>query len=142
MEQVTTSSSPGVCPGAFGCLLCPWCCSELRVQVTFSKCGLPWPPGPGGGIGGHLVAIFCLFKNLHIFFILAVAHFHSSKRGGRILFPACLFPTFVVCRLFGDGHFEWCFEISCCSLIHSLKNGACLKHVLLRNQTEEKFLKK
>ena len=54
-----------------------------------------------GGVADHVVAVSLVFSGTSTLFpMVAVAHFHFSKRGRRALFLACPpFPACLVCRL-------------------------------------------
>lgn len=88
------SSSAGIWPGS--------CCSlavahgaavNFRVQESFEITiflGLQ----PRGGLAGHVVAVFLvLSRTSTLFSMVAVAHFHFSEQGRRVLFLAC--PPFL-----------------------------------------------
>ena len=95
------------------------------------------------GLPGHLVAVFCLFKNLHTIFHLGSCSLPFLKKRWEDsvscmpCFPRSLCVDCLVMAIL-SGALRYLAAV----LIHSLKNGACLKHVLLRNQTEEKIKKK
>ena len=62
----------------------------------------------GVGLLDHMVILFLVFKETSILFSIVVEPIYiptNSVRG----FPFLLhLAAFIVCRLFDDGHFDWC----------------------------------
>ena len=75
---------------------------------------------PSNGIAeSYGSSIFSFLRNLHIVLHSGSIYLHSHQQYKRI--PSTLSPVFVVCRLFDNGHSEWCEVIFHCSFdLHSL----------------------
>ena len=55
-------------------------------------------------------SVFAFSRLTSLSSMVAVAHFHFSKQGRRVLIHACPpFPASLVCRLIGDGHCD-CYK--------------------------------
>lgn len=61
-------------------------------------------------------SVFAFSRLTSLSSVVAVAHFHFSKQGRRVLIHACpSFPAFLVCGLIGDGHCDCYKQLPCCS---------------------------
>ena len=65
------------------------------------------------GSYGGLIPNF--LRNLHTIFHSGCIILHSHQQCKSIPFSPHLFPAFIVCRLFDDGHSDQCEVISHCS---------------------------
>ena len=56
----------------------------------------------------HMAVLILVSRGPSIpFSIVAIStYIPTNSIGGSLLFPPS--PAFIVCRLFGDGHFGWC----------------------------------
>ena len=71
---------------------------------------------PGSGIAGlHGGFIPSILRNLCIIFHSGYINLHSHKQCKSIPPFSISSPAFIVCRLFDEGHFDWCEVISHCS---------------------------
>ena len=80
----------------------------------------------GVGLLGHMVVLFLVFKGISIPSSIMVVSFTFPP----IVQECSLFskpsPAFIVYRLFGDGHSDWCEVISHCSFdLHFSNNEGC-----------------
>ena len=79
------------------------------------------------GLLDHMATLFLAFKRASIMFSIVAAHisFPPTVQEGCLFFVPS--PAFVNCRLFNDGHSDWCEVISrnsdCIPLIiHSIEH--------------------
>ena len=83
---------------------------------------------PSSGIAGSLVVLLSVFlRNLHTIFHSGCInlHCHQERKQEHSLFSTPS-PAFIVCRLFDDGHSDWCEVRSHCSFdLHFSNNGRC-----------------
>ena len=69
----------------------------------------------GVGFLDHMVTVFSFSKNLNTVLYGGYTDLHPQqqcRRGPLFSIPA---PAFIVCRLFDDGHSDWCDVILRCS---------------------------
>ena len=70
----------------------------------------------GVGLLGHMVVLFLAFQGMSIqSSIVAVLVYIPTSKARVFHFFATSSPAFLVCRLFDDGHSDWCEVISHCS---------------------------
>ena len=117
--RLTTSSSPGVCPGSC-CSLAVACGAAVNFRVLVSFQIVIFLGLQVQGWGCHArscdSSVFAFSRLTSLSSMVAVAHFHFSKQGRRILIHACpSFPAFLVCGLIGDGHCDCYKQLPCCS---------------------------
>ena len=60
-----------------------------------------------------VVTIFSFLRNLHTVLYRGCANVHSHQQCGNVAFFPTPSPAFI-CRLFNDGHSDWCEMISHC----------------------------
>ena len=69
---------------------------------------------PEMGFLGHMVALFLFFKGTSLLSSIVVIPVNVPTNSvGAFLFSTSS-PVFMVCRLFDDGHFDWCEAIPHC----------------------------
>ena len=79
----------------------------------------------GVGLLSHMVVLFLVFKGISIpSSIVAVSIYISTNVQEHSLFSTPP-PAFIVCRLFDDGHSDWCEVISCGFDSHFSINEQC-----------------
>ena len=88
----------------------------------------------GVGLLDHMVVLFLVFKEspYHLPWCLYQSTFPPTVQEHSLFSTPS--PAFIVCRLFGDGHSDWCGVISHCSFdLHFSNNEWCWAsfHVLL-----------
>ena len=70
---------------------------------------------PGSGIAGSFDGFIpSFFGNLHTVFYNCCINLHSHQQYKSIPFSSPS-PAFIFCRLFDDGHYNWCEVIFHCS---------------------------
>ena len=76
-----------------------------------------FPPGICLGVGllGHIVVLFLVFKEISIPSSIVAVSIYIPTTVQEHSFFSTLFPAFIACRLFDDGHSDWCEVISHCS---------------------------
>ena len=78
----------------------------VSLSVLGIRLGVWWP--------GHMVVLFLVFKGISILSsIVVVFTFPPTVQEGS--FFSTPSPTFIVYRLFDDGHSDWCGVIPHCS---------------------------
>ena len=87
--------------------------------IVFSRCM------PRSGIAGsYMVVLFLGFKGTSILSSIVAVSIYiptNSVEGGSLFSTPS--PAFIVCRLFNDGHSEWCEVVPHCSFaLHSSNN--------------------
>ena len=89
--------------------------NEIHVSVSILVSS-GYMPGSGiAGLYGGFIPRF--LRNLHTFFhSMEVAELIYIPTNSARLFPfSAPFPAFIVCRLFEEGHSDWCEMLSHCS---------------------------
>ena len=61
---------------------------------------------------GHVVVLFLVFKGSSIPSFIVVYQFSFPPAGQERSLFSTTSPTFIVCRLFDDGHSDWCEVMS------------------------------
>ena len=81
------------------------------IHVSFSifvSSGYMLTSRIAGSYGGFIPSFL---RNLHTIFQSGCSSLHSHQQCKSSLFSTP-FPAFIVCRLFGDGHSDWCEVVS------------------------------
>ena len=100
-----------------GC--CELCYCEHRGACVFSNYSLDMPMyGIAGSYGN---SSFNFLRKLHTIFPSGRTNIHSHQQCRKFLFLHTL-PSIVICRLFDDGHFDWCEVVTHCSFDLHLEN--------------------
>ena len=97
--------------GHLGCFHVPAIVNSVAVNteipVSFSVLV------SSGGLLGHMVALFLVFKrNLHTSLHSGYINLHSHHQCKKVNFFSTASPTFTACRLFDDGHSDQCEMIT------------------------------
>ena len=83
----------------------------LELELCLDIC-------PGVGLQGHVVALFLIFKGTSIVFsIVAIPIYIPTSSVERYFFSSIPSPTFIICRLFDDGHSNQCEVIPHCRFV-------------------------
>ena len=91
----------------------------------------------GAGLLGHMVVLFLDFQESSycLPYLLYQFSFPPTMQE-HFLWPTPS-PAFIVCRIFDDGHLDWCEVISHCSFdLHLSGNGNPLQGSCLENPTD------
>ena len=81
---------------------------------------------PRSGIDGHMVVLFLVFKGISILSSTVAVSIYIPTNSARGLPFSTPSPAFIVCRLFDNGHSDWCEVISHCSFdLHFSNNEWC-----------------
>ena len=80
----------------------------------------------GLGLLGHMVVLFLVFKGIAIPSFTVAVSIHIPTNGARVFPFFTPSPAFIVCKLFDDGHSDWCEVISHCGFdLHVSNNERC-----------------
>ena len=84
-----------------------------------------FPQGIGLGVGllGHMVVLFLVFKGISILSSIVIVSIYVPTNSEEHTLFSTPSPEFIVCRLFDEGHSEWCEVISHCSFDQHLANN-------------------
>ena len=73
----------------------------------------------------HMVVLFLDFKGISILSSMVAVSVYIPTNSARA-FPIFHTLSSIVCRLFDDGHFDWCEVISHCGFdLHFSNNEQC-----------------
>ena len=83
-----------------------------------------FPQGICLGVGflGHMVVLFLVFKGISIPSSIVAVSIYFPTNSAKV-FPFLHTPAFIVCRLFDDGHSNWCEVIPHCSFDLNFSNN-------------------
>ena len=116
--------------GHLGCFQVLAVVNSAAVKNAIHMCHFQFwfPQGICLGVGllGHMVILFLVFKGISIpSSIVAVSIYIPPTVPECSLFSTPS-PAFIVCRLFDEGHSDWCKVISHCSFeLHFSNNERC-----------------
>ena len=80
----------------------------------------------GVGLLGHMMVLFLVFKGISILSSIVAILIYISTNSARAFLFSTPSPAFIICRLFDDGHSDWCEVISHCSFdLHFSNNEWC-----------------
>ena len=71
----------------------------------------PWFPESiclGVGLLGHMVLLFLVFKGIAIPSSIVAVSIYIPTNSARAFPFSTPSPAFIVCRIFDDGHSDWC----------------------------------
>ena len=72
----------------------------------------------------HMVLLFLVFKGISIPSSIVSVSIYIPTNSARAFLFYTPSPAFIVCRLFDDGHSDWCEVISHCSFnLHFSSNA-------------------
>ena len=80
----------------------------------------------GVGLLGHMVVLFLAFSGTSILSSIEAVSIYipPTVQACSLFSTPC--PAFIVCRLFGNGHSDWCEVTSHCSFdLHFSNNERC-----------------
>ena len=93
------------------------CVYHFKVWFSPDRC-------PGVGLLDHMIALFLFFfKEPPYCSLLWLYQFTFPPTMEEASFFSTLPPAFVICKLFDDGHSDWCETISHCSFDLRLSNN-------------------
>ena len=61
---------------------------------------------------GHMVILFLVFKGISMLTSIVAVSVYIPTSSARVFPFLHILPAFIVCRLFDDGHSDWCEVIS------------------------------
>ena len=90
---------------------------------------------PGVGLLDHMATLFLVFKGTSILFSIVTAQIYipTNSVGGFLFFTPS--PTFVICRLFDDGHSDQCEVVPHCSFNLHFSNNYHGKYLKTKIQS-------
>ena len=76
-----------------------------------------FPQGICLGVGflGHMVVLFLVFQGISIPSSIVTVSIYIPTNSAKVFLFSTPSPEFIVCRLFDDGHSDWCEVISHCN---------------------------
>ena len=72
---------------------------------------------PRSGIAGSYGnSVLSFLRNFHTVLHSGCTNLHPHQQCRKVSFFSTPSPAFVICRLFNDGHFDWCEVVPHCSV--------------------------
>ena len=104
---------------------CKECCNEQWDTDAFSVL-VSSGYMPRSGIAGSYGGFISIFKGISILSSIVAVSIYIPTNSARAFLFSTASPVFFVCRLFDEGHSDWCEVISHCSFdLHFSNNDQC-----------------